>query len=338
MHKSISLGLLVLANVLAAMLVLFLATCGNYFWPASIFDPGMFALAGIAAAQVLVLAIVTALYDPRIPAARWLAIAAILFCSLTILALESATASSLVEMWRGWHKPSTFLWDVREHLFSTAPAAMMVLAASVALVLVVHIVCWPLRTTFGWRLVRKGDPDAFTNSRQFGITHLLAWVGLSASLLWLLTTAAGGDQLGTAILAVMILAGISLLFVAPWLYLLRKKEVNLWPLAAACGTLAALSYAVQEGIAQFNLYQVANSKSVAAALLLPSFQFQELFGYAGTITLTTFLNLFALRKIGFRFEGATRATSGVASDSSPSHSTTIAPQPSNSMPNVAASS
>jgi hypothetical protein len=334
MRKSISLGLLVLANILAMMLFLFPATAGDYFWRGSAFDPGKSAFAGLAASQLIVLAIMTAFYDPRLPAARWSVIAAILFCSLTILALESAVVRSLVELWRGWIGSSIlFRWRVQEHLFGTAGIASILLAASVALILIFHILTWPLRTTFGWRLVRIGDPESLENSRQFRITHLLAWVGFSAALMWLLTTAAAADNLAFAILGLLMLAGISLLFMVPWLYLLRRKNVRFWPLAASLTAFAALCYVAQEGISQFNFYQLTNSKSVAAALTLPSFQFLELFGFVGTITLTTFSNLFALRKMGFRFHAAAwRGTSRPPNNSSPSHSTTIAPQPSNVTP------
>ena len=333
MRKTVSLGLLVLANMLATMAILVAVAIEEGFRPLSFFHPTPFVLAGVLSAQLLILAMVTAFHDPRIPPSRWLSIAAILFGAFTVFALEAAIVWSLIGQRYGWTGFQRWLWNVRELLYSTALFATIGLAASVSLILALHILAWPIRATFGWRLVRKGDPDSAGNARQFGMTHLLAWVGFSAALMWLVTTATGIGELAVAFVVTLLLAAASILFVAPWSYLVIKEKFKYWPIVVTLAALAGLSYAAQEGIAQFNFYQVTNSRSVASALLLPSLQFPEFFGYSGAITLASILNLLALRKMGFRFQAAaSHAATGMARDSARHHSTTIAPPSLNVMP------
>jgi len=304
MRKTVSLGLLVLANILATMVIFAAAAIEQFVRPFAFFLPSQFALTGFVAAQLLLLAMVTAFHDPRTPLARWLSIAVILFGAFTVFALEGAVIWSLMRQSYGWMDIQLWLLRVRELLFTSSLFATISLSAALSLVLALHIVAWPLRATFGWRLVRKGEAEAAANARQFGITHLLAWVGLSAALMWLITTANRAGELAVAFAAIIVVAAISILFVAPWVYLLIKQRIRYWPIVATFAAMAAICYVVQEAISQINAYQILNSRSVAAIVLIPSLQFLELFGYSGAITLATVVNLVALRKMGFRFQSA----------------------------------
>lgn len=210
-------------------------------------------------------------------------------------------------------------------LYLSTVVAAALLAGCVAFILVLHIVAWPLRTMLGWRLIRKGEPDASRTARQFGITHLLAWVGLFASLLWLLKTAAGAPETLYSLLAVLGLMAMSMLLVLPWTYLLVKEKIKLWPVLVAFLGVAALSYLADQATFQFNMFQI-NGRSAANAFLLPSFQMLQYGSFSGLAILAAVLNFFALRKLGFRFRTAKVVAPSL------SHSTTLTPQPSNAIP------
>ena len=324
MRKHVCLLLLVSANILLAALILLIATLLDYvrmFTPP--FNPGYFGLAGIVSAQILILATFTAFHDPRRPASRWLSIAAILFGAFALFAVESSGTHYLVQQRFGWTSSG---WPGYVFiLYLSTVVAAAILAGCVAFILVLHIVAWPLRTMLGWRLIRKGEPDASRNARQFGITNLLAWVGLFASLLWLLKTAAGAPETLYSLLAVLGLMTVSMLLVLPWTYLLVKEKVKLWPVFVSILGVAALSYAADVATFQFNMFQI-NGRSAANSFLLPSFQILEYGSFSGLAMLAAVLNFFALRKMGFRFR-----TAKMVAPALPLF-TTIAPQPSNVVP------
>ena len=323
MRKHVCLLLLVLANILPAALILILAILIDYRRFNPLFNPGYFALAGIVSAQILILAIFTAFHDPRLPASRWLSIAAILFGAFILLAIESSCTHYLLQRRFDW--TSSGGREFLVILYLSTMVASAILAGCVAFILVLHIVAWPLRTMLGWRLIRKGEPDASRTARQFGITHLLAWVGLFASLLWLLKTSAGAPETLYSLLAVLGLMAVSMLLVLPWTYLLVKEKIKLWPVFVAFLGVAALSYAAEVATFQFNMFQI-NSRSAANSFLLPSFQILEYGSLSGLAMLAAVLNYFALRKMGFRFRAAITVAPVLPLF------TSIAHQPSNVMP------
>jgi hypothetical protein len=326
MSKHFCLLLLVIANILPAALILFLATLVDYVRFNPLFNPGYFALAGIISAQVLILAIFTAFHDPRRPVSRWLSIAAILFGAFALFASESSGMHYLVARRLSFGGPG-FLFI----LYLSTVVAAAILAGCVAFILFLHIVAWPLRTMLGLRLIKRGEPDASSAARQFGITQLMAWVGLFAALLWLLTTAVGAPETLYPLLAILGVITVSILLVMPWIYLLVKEKIKLWPVFAAILGVTALSYAAEVATFQFNMFQISG-RSAANSFLLPSFQMLEYGSFSGLSMLAAVLNFFALRKMGFRFR-----TAKIAAPALP-HSTTPAPHPSNSIPQVAASS
>jgi hypothetical protein len=329
MSKHLSLLLLVIANIFPAALVLLLATCFDYVRFNPLFNPGYFAAAGIISAQVLILAIFTAFHDPRWPPLRWLSIAATLFISFTLFAVELACTHYLLQRRIGYIPAGTDRLLQLLYLCMIATAA--VLAGCVAWILLLHIAAWPLRAMLGLRLIRRGEPDASSTARQFGITQLMAWVGLFAALLWLLKTAAGAPESLYPLLAILGVITASMFLVLPWTYFLFKEKIRLWPILVAFLGVAALSYAAEVTALQFNMFQISG-RSAASTFLLPSFQTLEFGCFGGLAMLAAVLNFFALRRMGFRFQRAK------AKASAPPHSTTIAPQPSNSIPHVSARS
>jgi hypothetical protein len=322
MSKHLSLLLLVIANILPAALILFLATCFDYVRFNPFFNPGYFAAAGIITAQVLILAIFTAFHDPHWPPLRWLSIAATLFIAFTFFAVELACTHYLVAQRLGYIPAGTD--HLLQLLYLSMIATSAVLAGCVAWILILHISAWPLRALLGLRLIRRGEPDASSTAPQFGITHLMAWIGLFAALLWLLKTAAGAPESLYPLLAILGLIMVSTFLVAPWTYLLVKEKIKLWPVLVAFLGVAALSYAAELAAFQFNMFQITG-RSAASAFLLPSLQTLEFGSYGGLAMLTAVLNFFALRKMGFRFQM-------MRARASAPQSTTIAPQPSNVMP------
>lgn len=210
-------------------------------------------------------------------------------------------------------------------LYLSTIGTSAILAGCMAWILILHIAAWPLRALLGLRLIRRGEPDASSTARQFGITHLMAWMGLFAALLWLLKTAAGAPESLYPLLAILGVIAASMLLVLPWTYFLFKEKIKLWPVLVAFLGVAALSYAAELAAFQFNMFQISG-RSAARAFLLPSLQTLEFGCFGGLAMLTAVLNFFALRKMGFRFQLMK------ARASAPSHSTTIAPQPSNVMP------
>jgi hypothetical protein len=306
MRKHFSLSLLVLANILPTALILPLAILGVFYSRTMnpLFNSGLIALAGIGSAQLLILAMVTAFHDPRLPASRWLSIAAILFGSAALFAIEGAITQYGMMRSFGWSSSPSWQDDFLVMLYVSTMATSAIFAGGMALILVIHICAWPLRTMWGWRLVRSGELDASRTARQFGITHLLAWVGLCACLLWLLRTAAGAAETLLPLLAVLAFVAVSLLFVLPWTYLLFVSKVKLWPFVVGFAAIPVLSYVAQEAIAQFNFSQISNSKTVASAFLLPSLQITELGAFGCTATLAAAVNFLMLRRLGFRFQSA----------------------------------
>ncbi len=304
MRKHISLFLLVGANVLPTGLILILAILSVYFTRSMnpLFSPGLLALAGICSSQLLILAMVTALHDPQWPVSRWLSIAAILLSVSALFAIVTSFTMYSIHGSIGWFDWPSWQDSFLVMLYYFGAATTGILAGGMALILVIHISVWPLRTMLGWRLVRNGELDVSRTARQFGITHLMAWVGLFAALLWLLRTAAGAGETLVPLLAVLGFVAVSLLFVLPWTYLLSVSKVTLWPFVVGFATVAALSFLAQEAIAQFNFSQVSGSKSVAGALLLPSLQMAEFAAYGGTATLAAMLNFLMLRRMGFRLQ------------------------------------
>lgn len=306
MRKHISLFLLVVANVFAMALILPLVILGVFSFRtlSPLFNSGLLALAGIGSTQLLILALVTAFHDPRLPASRWLSIAAILFGSSTLFAIEGAITQFLMMRSFGWSASPSWQDDFLVMLYLSTMATAALFAGGMALILIIHIGAWPLRTMLGWRLVKTGELDASRTARQFGITHLLAWVGLSACLLWLLRTAVGSAETLVPLLAVLAFVAVSLLFVLPWTYLLFVSKVKLWPFVVGFAAVAALSYLAQEAISQFNFSQISGSKTVAGAFLLPSLQMTEFGAFGGFATLAAMLNSLMLRRLGFRFQSA----------------------------------
>ena len=312
---------LVVTNILLSAILVPLNVVAEYyqfFRPP--FNPFLLAAAAMISTQLLLLAIFTAFYDPRRPPTRWLSIAAILLGSGLLLGLEMVGTTYVIEsVTYGGEFATIDRLLIRMSMALAATSA--VLAGCMGVILVLHIAAWPLRALLGLRLVNEPHTEIVSHARQFGITHLMAWVGLFAALLWLLriVTDSEGPVVMFVVIAGLIL--VSSIFVMPWVYLLVKVKIKRWPIFIGLLGVAVLSYLAQEATGQFNAYQVMNTKSVAAAFLLPAIQFQDFAAFTGTISLVTLLNCLALRQMGMRFRR-------LKSEAVPSHSTAIAPQPS----------
>ena len=176
----------------------------------------------------------------------------------------------------------------------------MAVVSCIAFVLVFHILVWPLRSTFGWRL-SVSDNNEGPNSRQFGTGHLFAWVGLVASLLWLLRTAVEVVEVLYAILAIIALVGFTALLVLPWLGVLRVQKVKFWLLCIGLLVIVLLSYLAHEGTIQFNVYQLSNGTAVGPPFLLPPLRFPEYAAYSCGATFGAAFSFLTLHRMGLRF-------------------------------------
>ena len=216
---------LVAGNLAALVLFIFLAF---FAIPPKafgiIFDHWVFAGAGgMAFAQVLLLALWTAFYDPKWPV-RWLAIAAILLVADLCVVVEF---SGLIH----WHYDNLFgrsdvSWvdGLAYELSITAAGVSLVVALGLTMFL--HASCWPLRSMLGWRIEFAGAEQRSDSARQFSIVQLFAWVGFFAIFFFLVRSLLVEQWFLGPILLCAIGSLAAAVNVLPWFVLLRFQRLR----------------------------------------------------------------------------------------------------------------
>ncbi|MGI8978037.1 MAG: hypothetical protein ACR2FY_02305 [Pirellulaceae bacterium] len=251
---------------------------------------GFAAAGGMAFAQVLLLALWTAFYDPKWPV-RWLAISAILlvadYCAVVELSLlihwhyERLYASSSL----GWVDGIAYQLSI-----TTGGVALIV---ALGLTMFLHASCWPLRSMLGWRIEFAGAERRPDSARQFSIVQLFAWVGFFGVFFFLLRSLLVEQWFLGPILLCAIGSVAAAVSVLPWFVLLRFDRLRTRQfllLGLILGGSLLLTWIEKE---------VTGYMTGAPPLMGPSF-FAEYAAFNLTVTGVAALNLFILRACGAR--------------------------------------
>jgi hypothetical protein len=129
----------------------------------------------LAGDALLLIGLWTALNPTRRPVSRWMAIA-------SVLALGAAAASGCAYI-------QQLIWSWQGSPFDKVLVAyrLVVVAAgfftsALIGILAIHVLIWPLRMAFGWRIIWQGDPIQ-PSDRQFTLAEGMIWVCLISILL-----------------------------------------------------------------------------------------------------------------------------------------------------------
>lgn len=231
--------LIVIAEILFSTAIWFAA-----FWIAQrsrgnpFFDWRFLGVLAITFSQLLMLAVVSALWDFK-RSIRWLLILAILLAESVLL--------SLLLVITGPNFHISQLGTIFSPQGRAAPLMTVVLTLTigVASVLFLHVLLWPVRNMLGWRVRWMGE-TILTVKPQFTLWHLLVWTALIAVLLSLGRTLAEFDSwagMTTFLLLwgiAALLAGFPALLVAT-----RRRRFLLW-LASVAAWIVLLSLAESE--------------------------------------------------------------------------------------------
>jgi hypothetical protein len=285
---------LVAGNLAALLLYIFLAF---FAIPPKafgmLFDHWVFAGAGgMAFAQVLLLALWTAFYDPKWPV-RWLAIAAILLVADLCVVVEFST---LIH----WHYDNYFgrsdvSW-VDGHAYQlSVTAAGVSLVVALGLTMFLHASCWPLRSMLGWRIEFAGARQRSDSARQFSIVQLFAWVGFFAIFFFLLRSLLVEQWFLGPILLCSIGSVAAAVNVLPWFVLLRFQRLRTrqFLLLGLIMVGSLLLTWIEKEVTAF-----LNGGS-ATRLMVPNF-FPQFAAFNLTAAGVAALNLFILRVSGAR--------------------------------------
>ncbi len=210
------------------------------------FDWRILGVLAVTFSQLLMLAVITALWDFK-RSIRWLLI-------LAILLAEAASLCSMMVI-----TSPNFFTSQLETIFSELGTSYLllilagwgggscglILTIGVASVLLLHVLLWPVHNMLGWRVHWVGEKLPPVKP-QFSIWHLLVWTALIGVLLSLGRTLAEFDSwagMTTFLLlwgVAALLAGMPAIVVAT-----RRKRFLLW-LAAVAAWIALLSLAESE--------------------------------------------------------------------------------------------
>ncbi|MCE9528342.1 MAG: hypothetical protein K8R36_20045 [Planctomycetales bacterium] len=138
----------------------------------------------ITFSQLLMLAVVTALWDFK-RSVRWLLIFPILVAEGVLVSPLMVITSPTFQFSEPWSilLPQIVAW---------LPTFFgLILTIGVASILLLHILLWPVRNLLGWRIYWAGEATSPVKP-QFSIWHLLLWTALIAALLSLFSAVGNG--------------------------------------------------------------------------------------------------------------------------------------------------
>lgn len=297
MQRATFLGALVLGNVAlaaAGMAAGFVVDRGGQLVNYS--NPGFMATYGIVFTQLWVLALFTAFYDPRHRPTRWLAI---------LLALSLFTAAFYGAHWglyadhvyaipwlRDRDSDYLLIAGFMQRTIFSIPAIFV----SLALIILIQSVCWPLRSALGWQISMDERPTA--SSRQFGMTNLLAWLGFFSAFFYLVTLFRDNSLFYAAVLICVVGMAASLPVAVAWTFLLKCRRVRIMHVIFLALGIALLCFLENEAIFIVNQRAVmAGARAAVAPFWMPL-----LVSFNCAAGLTALINLLVLRGAGARLQ------------------------------------
>jgi hypothetical protein len=248
------------------------------------FDWHSLGVVAVTFSQLLMLAVVTALWDFQ-RSIRWFLILAILLAQTVLL------SPLMVITTPGFHISQLETIFAPQVLVGLAAILGVILTIGVASVLFLHVLLWPVRNMLGWRVHWVGETIPPVKP-QFTLWHLFVWTALIGALLSLGRTLAEFNSWAGMTTFLLLWAFAALLAGFPaFIVATRRRGMLLW-LAASIVWLVTLSFAESE--LTFILTRTSGARSWLPLWLLLICN--------GIVAIAVVLHVLLLRWLGMVFD------------------------------------
>jgi hypothetical protein len=286
-------GFNLIVSAVVPWILLWLTPRGPFARP-DLNSPAVAGTLVFVAAELLLLGIWTALFDPRLPV-RWLSV-------IGIIAVAGCVFAADFNLLFHVFYPEFDFWIEYRYVTVIASSVAFVIVAFIVL-LIMHCLLWLPRSYLGLRFCFI-DHSREMPRRQFGTSQALLWMGLVGTLCGVARAFSGQDWFLQAVIVAASVTMLAAALVVPTLWAVQRPSCNRW---AAIGlVLYVTCLSIVEGAIAFPLITVPGLFFMTWACLI-------VLGFNLAVVGAVWFNAWTLSTLGVRVVIGSKSVSSDAS-------------------------